>query len=1139
MNHSSRPKCARSRPFGWARGVIPCVLLLAAGASAASGAAPEIRIDPATLYFGAAEPPADAAGTSAKGSRPGRAPETPPAVWHALREKAASRGTVRVLVGVRAAFSPEGRLGNARAVERQRAAIDAAQDAVLGQLGGADAKVHARFEYIPFLALEVDAAALERLAALPEVAGITEEVPDRPFLASSNVVIGTNIAVSQGWTGGGQVVAVLDTGVDKTHPFFAGGKVVSEACYSTTGSGTTSLCPGGVSASTAPGSGVSCTAGVDGCDHGTHVAGIVAGNDGLGPGFGVARGAGIIAIQVFSADCGGFCVGSWPSDQIRGLERVYELADDFDIAAVNMSLGGWGYSSRESCDAGNAARKAAIDNLRSIDVATVIASGNFGDTGSISAPACISSAVSVGATTDADAVAWFSNIAAFLDLLAPGVNVTSSVPGGGTAAFDGTSMAAPHVAGAWAVLKQANPGATVSDVLALLRATGTPVNERGVSGMRRIHLGKAVLAGPSQSQAFTIHNDGTAVLSVLGMELETPVPWIRWVPEAPFDLAPGGSREVAVTIDFSRAPAGESTHRLVVSSTDADESPYPGAVFLVVDKQPCHPLTRSRTGQGSQPMPTPSTSPGCPAGQYHAGEVVHLAASPATGWEVEAWSGTANDASTATTNTVTMPAAAHAVSVAYTAPCFPLTLGHTGSGSDPVASPTHSDGCPAGQYHLLETIELTASPADGWRVGTWSGTDDDASRRKINQLTMPESAAAVSVTYLQGTIDVLLVNADGSSFFSLYTEALDALGVAYDVWDTGLQGLPDLGALDTYPKVVWSNGPIGGGFSSTEEAVMAAYLDAGGRLFLADQEYIWVRGLTPFMANYLGVGSHDQDSSIYQVTGQGSLGALGPYDLSFSFTNYSDILHPGAGAESVFLGLSPYYPTAQSAGVAKVAPSYRTVFLGFPFEALPTAEARRHVLGAGLDFLGTIFDDVRSQHWAKKWIEAIYHAGVTTGCASNPLRYCPGDLVGRDQMAVFLLRGLEGGSYVPPPCTTSPFSDVAAGSVFCPWIQELAARGVTLGCGGGKYCPAGVVSREQMAIFLMRAIEGGAYSPAPCIESPFLDVPAASPTCGWIRDLAALGVTSGCGGGRFCPSDPTNRAEMAVFLVRAFSIPLP
>ncbi|HSF42301.1 MAG TPA: S-layer homology domain-containing protein, partial [Thermoanaerobaculia bacterium] len=113
-----------------------------------------------------------------------------------------------------------------------------------------------------------------------------------------------------------------------------------------------------------------------------------------------------------------------------------------------------------------------------------------------------------------------------------------------------------------------------------------------------------------------------------------------------------------------------------------------------------------------------------------------------------------------------------------------------------------------------------------------------------------------------------------------------------------------------------------------------------------------------------------------------------------------------------------------------------------------------------------------------------------------------------------------------------------AASAFCPWIQELAARGITLGCGNGKYCPGSAVSREQMAIFLMRALEGSGYTPAPCLESPFIDVPAGSFSCGYIRDLAARGISNGCGGGNFCPATATSRAEMAIFLVRAFAIPL-
>ncbi|UCG06665.1 MAG: S8 family serine peptidase, partial [Desulfobacterales bacterium] len=188
-----------------------------------------------------------------------------------------------------------------------------------------------------------------------------------------------------------------------------------------------------------------------GCDHGTHVAGVAAGLNAVSrdPTFdGVAKGADIIAIQVFSKFTGSNCSPlpspcalSWISDQIQGLERVYALRNTYKIAAVNMSLGGGRYTS--PCD--SQPHKAIIDNLRSSGIATVIASGNNGYTDALSSPACISTAVSVGATEKDDDVASFSNSATFLDLLAPGVSIRSSVPNTKTsyARFSGTSMAAP------------------------------------------------------------------------------------------------------------------------------------------------------------------------------------------------------------------------------------------------------------------------------------------------------------------------------------------------------------------------------------------------------------------------------------------------------------------------------------------------------------------------------------------------------------------------------------------------------------------------------------------------------------------------------------------------------------------------
>ena len=422
-----------------------------------------------------------------------------------LIDKAEREGPQRVIVGLDSGFVPEGRL-KAVAAASQRRRISNSQVSVMASLAGLAAVERRRFRHIPFMVLEAGAPALKRLAALPMVVSLEEDRAERPIMSSSNAVIGSADAWAAGYEGTGWAVAVLDTGVDKTHPFFSTrSKVVSEACYSTTDNleKSSSVCPDGVSASVLPGSGLNCPLEVEGCAHGTHVAGSVAGDDQAGLNFGVARSSDIIAIQVFSSFdkglCGpgnALCALSFVSDQIAGLERVYELRDDFNIAAVNMSLGSGSFSDPAECDTEEQARKAAIDTLRSVGIATVVASGNDRSRDAISTPACISSAVSVGSTTDGDAVSSFSNVADFLDLLAPGSSITSSVPGGGVSTWNGTSMATPHVAGAWAVLKQKAPAADVAAILAALRDTGTSIDDNRSSGtvtdMRRINVDLAL-----------------------------------------------------------------------------------------------------------------------------------------------------------------------------------------------------------------------------------------------------------------------------------------------------------------------------------------------------------------------------------------------------------------------------------------------------------------------------------------------------------------------------------------------------------------------------------------------------------------------------------------------------------------------
>jgi subtilisin family serine protease len=411
----------------------------------------------------------------------------------ALIDQVYEKGSVPVIVRLRDKDLPYGLFSDMQSPHYVN--IAALQGKVLddmaahrsGDMSGLKLK---RFTMIPAMAMQVNVEELEALLDHPNVVDIVEDVPIPPALDISVPLVGSELDGSfSTFTGRGQAVAILDTGVDKYHPFLSG-KVVSEACYSSNvpSAGATSLCPGGVTESTAVNSGLNCeSAKASICSHGTHVAGIAAGK---GADFsGVARDASIIAIQVFTlfndpARCGGAdsCVLSYTSDQIKALERVYELRNTYTIASANMSLAGGKFS--DPCN--SASQKPIIDSLRAAGIATVTASGNAGYASSVGAPACIDSTISVGSTMSSDEVSYFTNSAYFLSLLAPGSNITSSVPGAAYQAMSGTSMAAPHVAGAWALLKQAKPDATVAEVLDAFQRTGLSITDTRTDAGSRV-----------------------------------------------------------------------------------------------------------------------------------------------------------------------------------------------------------------------------------------------------------------------------------------------------------------------------------------------------------------------------------------------------------------------------------------------------------------------------------------------------------------------------------------------------------------------------------------------------------------------------------------------------------------------------
>ncbi|MCA9332406.1 S8 family serine peptidase [Candidatus Saccharibacteria bacterium] len=324
------------------------------------------------------------------------------------------------------------------------------------------------------------------------------------------------------YDGTGYAVAILDTGVDKSHSLLTG-KVISEACFGVNDApnNVSSLCTGGVEFVSGNNTAIDCSGAIDGCGHGTGVAGAAAmpvtasgydidsdmTDDLIG---GVAEGADIVALKIFSQisdsiACGGppTCARVYFSSVLSAIDYLNALDVGEPIVAANMSLGGAASSSESyntsgECSAafGSSTYNAfvsAFAALKANKIAPVVANGNNGDLAGnedgILFPACVQGSVAVGATNViGDTISSFSNNGALTTLLAPGgdwdgVNDDSLVwlplaetPNSITG-VQGTSEAAPMVSGAFAVLREKHPNASVDQLVTLLQNTGTNIAE--------------------------------------------------------------------------------------------------------------------------------------------------------------------------------------------------------------------------------------------------------------------------------------------------------------------------------------------------------------------------------------------------------------------------------------------------------------------------------------------------------------------------------------------------------------------------------------------------------------------------------------------------------------------------------------
>jgi len=380
---------------------------------------------------------------------------------------------------------------------RQRVAVATAFHEATPALQRAGIAHLRTFRTLPYVAATVDRDQVLALMTEDAVAGIylirrerRAEITGtaRPQAAAISAAL-ANIDVSGAWDKGfdgtGTSVAVIDSGINVNHPALRG-KNIGDACFANIYVPTTiSQCFSGQDLHIGSGAASNCPEGSSACDHGTQVASIAVGSDETFSG--VARGAKLVPINVFvletdPSECGPDPAPCYLTDSLavlNALDYINQHAIEYKIAAVNLSIGG---SERDGyCD--DDPRKAVIDMLRQKGIGVAVAAGNGGLTGSVYSPACISSAVAVGATDNGTTVAALSNFAATVDLMAPGLSVLGALgSGSGYGPLDGTSMAVPQVAGAWAILRQAFPTLSADAIEAALKTTGTPVT-RANSGV--------------------------------------------------------------------------------------------------------------------------------------------------------------------------------------------------------------------------------------------------------------------------------------------------------------------------------------------------------------------------------------------------------------------------------------------------------------------------------------------------------------------------------------------------------------------------------------------------------------------------------------------------------------------------------
>ncbi|MFY9550102.1 MAG: S-layer homology domain-containing protein [Thermoanaerobaculia bacterium] len=352
-------------------------------------------------------------------------------------------------------------------------------------------------------------------------------------------------------------------------------------------------------------------------------------------------------------------------------------------------------------------------------------------------------------------------------------------------------------------------------------------------------------------------------------------------------------------------------------------------------------------------------------------------------------------------------------------------------------------------------------------------------------------------------------------------------------------------------------------FDSADPGILYAGFSAGasqdGLLRSHDGGATWAppSGLP---ASYLRVSDiaipHSDPSSVYVAAGFAGLfrsadrgltfapavsglpiGSVLPYRLALDPTNAATLYlatSPGGAAAATDVAPANVFRTTDGAGTWKPLPGFLPSFGTLDFASSADGRLLYASTLSGVFQFERSFADVPDADPFWTAIDAAAMNGVSAGCGGG--NFCPRAALSRAGAAVFLLRGKNNAAYLPPAATGTVFTDVPASLPAAAYIEELSRQGITAGCGGGAYCPGAPVTRAQFAVLVLKTEHGNDYMPPPATGAVFADVPAGAFAAGWIEQLAAEGVTAGCGGGNFCPVDPVSRAQAAALVVRALGL---